>query len=69
MADRLSCKETTWLVSEARERALSLEERQNLEQHIATCSFCQGASRQFDVLFKQIDNYLGNSRSEKTAQK
>lgn len=69
MADRLSCKETTWLVSEARERALSPEERQNLEQHIATCSFCQGASRQFDVLFKQIDNYLGNSRSEKAAEK
>jgi hypothetical protein len=69
MADRLSCKETTWLVSEARERALSSDERQSLMQHIATCSFCKGASRQFEVLFKEIDNYLGNSRSEKAAQK
>jgi hypothetical protein len=69
MADRLSCKDTTWLVSEARERALTSEERQNLEQHIATCLFCQGASRQFEVLFKQLDNYLGNSRSEKSAEK
>jgi hypothetical protein len=69
MADPLSCKETTWLVSEARERALSSEERQNLAEHIATCTFCQGASRQFEVLFKEIDNYLGNSRSEKAAQK
>lgn len=69
MANRLSCKETTWLVSESRERALSSEERQNLAEHIATCTVCQGASRQFEVLFKEVDNYLGNSRSEKVGQK
>jgi hypothetical protein len=69
MANRITCKDTTWLVSESRERVLSTEEQQKLEEHIATCSFCQGASRQFAVLFKQIDHYFGNSGSEKDAQK
>lgn len=61
----ITCKDSTWLVSESRERALSKEELENLERHIAECSFCKGASSQFDVLFKQLDSYLGNSRTEK----
>jgi hypothetical protein len=65
MTSPITCKDTTWLVSESRERALTKEELQNLERHIAECSYCKGASSQFNVLFKQLDNYLGNSRAEK----
>ncbi|AGK56716.1 hypothetical protein HYPDE_25158 [Hyphomicrobium denitrificans 1NES1] len=65
MANPITCKDTTWLVSESRERALSKEELEDLERHIAECSFCKGASTQFAVLFKQLDNYLGNSKAEK----
>lgn len=65
MTNPITCKDTTWLVSESRERPLSKEELENLEQHIAECPFCKGASTQFGVLFKQLDSYLGNSKAEK----
>lgn len=61
MTRRITCKDTTWLVSESRERALSEEELRSLNAHIADCSYCQGASRQFDVLFKEIRNYFGTA--------
>ena len=65
MTNPMTCKDTTWLVSESRERALSKEELEDLEGHIAECPLCKGASTQFDVLFKQLDRYLGNSKAEK----
>lgn len=65
MANPISCKDSTWLVSESRERPLSKAELDNLEGHIAECPFCKGASTQFSVLFKQLDHYLGNSKAEK----
>jgi galactose-1-phosphate uridylyltransferase len=58
MPQRITCKDTTWLVSEARDRSLSEEEQQNLRQHISECPFCQGASKQFEVLFRQLGDYL-----------
>ncbi|ADJ22344.1 MAG: zf-HC2 domain-containing protein [Hyphomicrobium denitrificans] len=65
MTNPITCKDSTWLVSESRERTLSKEELQDLEGHIAECPYCKGASTQFAVLFKQLDHYLGNSRAEK----
>ncbi len=65
MTNPITCKDSTWLVSESRERTLSKEELQDLEGHIAECPYCKGASTQFAVLFKQLDYYLGNSRAEK----
>jgi len=65
MTNPITCKDSTWLVSESRERTLSKEELQDLEGHIAECPYCKGASAQFAVLFKQLDHYLGNSRAEK----
>lgn len=68
MTKRISCKDTTWLVSESRERALTREEQQNLERHIERCPACQGASKQFDVLFSQLKHYLGNNNSKENAK-
>lgn len=65
MTNPITCKDSTWLVSESRERTLSKEELQDLEGHIAECPYCKGASTQFAVLFKQLDHYLGNNRAEK----
>jgi predicted anti-sigma-YlaC factor YlaD len=65
MVKALTCKETTWLASESRERNLTKDEVQELEQHIAECPYCKGASQQFAVLFKQLDSYLGTSKAEK----
>lgn len=54
----LTCLDTTWLVSDARERALTSEEADALEAHIATCIPCQGASQQFEVLFTGLKAML-----------
>lgn len=58
MPRHITCKDTTWLVSEARDRLLSEEEQQNLRHHISECPLCQGASKQFEVLFRQLGDYL-----------
>lgn len=58
MPHRITCRDTTWLVSESRDRSLSEEELQNLRQHISECPFCKGASTQFEVLFRQLGDYL-----------
>lgn len=61
----ITCKDTTWLVSESRERTLTEEEREALTRHIAECKHCQGASRQFAVLFRQIGAYFRNPDAAK----
>ena len=55
----LSCRDTTWLVSDARERRLTPEEGRSLAEHVATCPFCSRASVQFEVLFRQLEMYFG----------
>ena len=55
----LTCRDTTWLVSDARERALTDEERHGLVEHVTNCPFCSRASVQFEVLFKQLEVYFG----------
>jgi len=58
-ADKITCRDTTWLLSDSRERALTDEELTALKQHIEECKLCQGASAQFEVLFRQINRYFG----------
>ena len=55
----LTCRDTTWLVSDARERALTDEESRDLVEHVTNCPFCSRASVQFEVLFKQLEVYFG----------
>ncbi len=59
----ITCKDTTWLVSDARERELTSEEKAALTAHIEHCELCQGASKQFEVLFRQLGMFLGKSGS------
>lgn len=55
---QVTCRETSWLVSDARDRPLLESEKEALAEHIAGCSLCQGASEQFAVLFRQIGVYF-----------
>ena len=52
------CRDTTWLVSDSRERSLTDEEQASLEEHISTCGLCKGASGQFEVMFRQLEKYF-----------
>lgn len=56
--DDITCRDTTWLVSDSRERQLSDKEHANLKKHITSCKLCRGASTQFEVLFRQIGEYF-----------
>ncbi|HMV54404.1 MAG TPA: zf-HC2 domain-containing protein [Rhodocyclaceae bacterium] len=55
---RLTCRETTYLVSDARDRPLTDLEVSQLQAHIAGCAACQVASRQFAQVFAAVDAYL-----------
>ena len=55
---KVTCRDTTWLVSDARDRPLTESERASLADHIAECSLCQGASKQFGALFREVGAYL-----------
>ncbi len=60
----LKCIDTTWLVSDSFERPLTDEEKEALAAHISECSLCQGASKQFEVLFAQLDIYFEKHNSD-----
>jgi predicted anti-sigma-YlaC factor YlaD len=45
-------------VSDARDRLLTEREQVALAEHIAECNLCQGASRQFGALFREVGAYL-----------
>lgn len=46
----LSCRDSTELMSQARERPLTLRERVALYLHWAACTACRRFNRQMDVL-------------------
>jgi hypothetical protein len=56
--EAITCRQSTWLVSDSRERTLTAAEERALAEHIAGCRYCQGASRQFEVLFRQLGAWL-----------
>jgi len=60
----ITCKDTTWLVSDACERPLTEQERADLLNHISECALCQGASTQFEVLFRQVKVYFDAGSAE-----
>lgn len=57
----MTCEDTTWLVSDARDRELTAIELADLSHHLASCERCRGASQQFSVLFRQLDAYLAKT--------
>ena len=54
----IACRDTTWLVSDSRERSLIDEEQASLDEQISTCGLCKGASKQFEVMFRQLEKYF-----------
>lgn len=63
----LTCRDTTWLVSESRDRPLADREMERLVEHIEGCPHCQIASQQFRSLFAQIDEmFAKDAASRKT---
>jgi predicted anti-sigma-YlaC factor YlaD len=64
---KVTCRDTTWLVSDARDRQLSQSEQAALNEHIAACSLCQGASKQFGALFREVGAYLEGGASDTEA--
>lgn len=54
----LTCRETTLIVSAARDAEVSGEELAALARHLETCERCQAARRQFTQLFQALDDLL-----------
>lgn len=60
--ETITCRDTTYLVCEARDRSLSPAEQAQLSGHIQTCPYCQVAAKQFSELFSQLDDLLARSQ-------
>ncbi|NGZ87063.1 zf-HC2 domain-containing protein [Duganella aceris] len=54
----ISCRETTYLVSESRDAALDDEQSARLAAHLDTCDACRIASTQFAQLFAHLETLL-----------
>ncbi|WP_306394298.1 zf-HC2 domain-containing protein [Telluria beijingensis] len=54
----VTCRDTTWLVSCARDGALTPAQASQLAAHLSGCTVCQIASKQFGQLFGQLDTLL-----------
>jgi anti-sigma factor RsiW len=54
----LTCRDTTLIVSAARDAEVSDEELAALARHLETCERCQAARRQFTQLFQALDDLL-----------
>lgn len=59
--ETITCRDTTWLVSASCERELTEAEIAALKGHISECELCQGASTQFEVLFRQLKQFFSDS--------
>ena len=60
----ITCRDTTWLVSAARDGELDEAGHAALQAHIAGCAFCRAASRQFSDLFRSLDLLLAKDHPE-----
>ncbi|MEZ5447257.1 MAG: zf-HC2 domain-containing protein [Gammaproteobacteria bacterium] len=64
MSRALSCRDTTVLVSEGRDRPLTKAELADLRGHLTGCVRCQAAREQFEILFRGIERYLHGDTPE-----
>lgn len=60
----LTCKHVTRLLSEARDRHLSLGERIGLKLHLFMCSGCRHCGKQLDVLGVACQRLGGRESTE-----
>lgn len=56
----LKCREITRLLSEARERELTLAEKTTLKLHVMMCSPCRNFGKQIDLLGQISRSYVKN---------
>ncbi len=61
---KLTCRDTTVMVSAARDGELDAAGHAALRQHIAACPYCTDASKQFDALFQNLDQLLARNLPE-----
>ena len=54
----ITCRETTYIVSESRDGPLTDAQRERMTTHLETCAACRIASTQFAQLFSQLDTLL-----------
>jgi len=60
-AGGISCRDSTRLVSESRDRPLSGDEAARLATHVELCPHCRIAARQFAELFARVDLLLART--------
>lgn len=54
----MNCQQATRLLSDARERQLSIKERAALKVHVMMCSGCRNFGRQMGILSDIARNYV-----------
>lgn len=64
-AGGISCRDSTRLVSESRDRPLSGAEAMRLATHVEHCPHCRIAARQFADLFARIDLLLARPTGDR----
>ena len=53
----LNCHQVTRLVSESRERPLTLKEKMKLKVHIMMCSGCRNFEKHIDIIRKAMHGF------------
>lgn len=69
MSRALTCRDTTVLVSDARDRPLTAGELADLHGHLIGCVRCQAAREQFEILFRGIERYLHGETPDAQAER
>lgn len=64
-AGGISCRDSTRLVSESRDRPLDGDEAARLATHVEHCPHCRIAARQFAELFARIDLLLARPTGDR----
>ena len=59
---KLTCRQTTYLVTSARDTPLSGDQVAALDVHLAHCGACRTAQRQFGDLFAHLETLLARGQ-------
>ena len=61
----MNCREHSKLVLDALDHPLSPQDQARADEHLADCSFCQGAYRQFTIMQREIKHFFSGDVAEK----
>ncbi|HEY4318317.1 MAG TPA: zf-HC2 domain-containing protein [Herbaspirillum sp.] len=65
---KLSCKETTHIVCDARDRPMSAEQSAQLQAHLETCDACKSAAVQFADMFRHLDILFARNEDKSSSE-